>query len=325
MAAGPAFSHELENGGFVQLKGVYSIRQFKLLQARFDSGPLFHRRAMMSTRVRWQDAPELSLYAIGPDSPQARAEYGERRMEWSGFLRAGLAPHLTVTGGGGVERYALNAGFIDTDEDERLGVVPDTPGLSTRPWFVHTYASLSYDSRFSPDYSRTGTTLLAGTHHYHDMHDGRASFRGFELGVGHLFPTVRTGSGPTAWKGALGISGRAWFTDSGEGSSVPFYLMPTLGGGDYLIGYPSYRFRDRNALVLRAEYRWAIHPMIDVAGLYEAGTVSPTVGAFNINAMAQSAGGGIRVHSKSAGLVRLDLARGREGLQFSIGFNITGG
>ena len=38
--------------------------------------------------------------------------------------------------------------------------------------------------------------------------------------------------------------------------------------------------------------------------------------------MAQSAGGGIRVHGKSSALMRLDLARGRDGVEFSIGFNI---
>jgi hemolysin activation/secretion protein len=103
---------------------------------------------------------------------------------------------------------------------------------------------------------------------------------------------------------------------------VPFFLMPTLGGGDYLRGYSSYRFRDRNALLLQAEYRWAVHPMLDVAGLYEAGTVSPTVHGLRIKDMAQSVGGGIRVHSKTSGLLRVDLARGRDGLKLAFGVGL---
>ena len=324
MAAGPAVSHEFVDGSFVQVKGVYSIKNFKLLQARYDTGPLFSGRVMASTRVRWQDAPELSLYTIGPESADARAAYGERKVEWSGFFRAGVAPHLNATAGAGLERYAIGAGFIDADEDERLGIVPEAPGLADRPWFVHSYASLVYDSRFAPDYSRTGTALLAGTHFYHDMHDGRASFRGYELAAAHLFPTVRTGSGATGWKGALSLSAHAWLTTPGDHGSVPFFLMPTLGGGDYLRGFPSYRFRDRNALLLAAEYRWAVHSMIDVAGIYEGGTVAPTVGRLQWNAFAHSVGGGIRVHSTTSGLMRVDLAGGREGLHFSIGFNIPG-
>jgi len=324
MAAGPAVSHDFADGSFVQAKGVYSIRNFKLVQLRYDSRPLFSRRGLFSTRVRWQDAPELSIYALGPDSSHARAEYGEQKFEWSGFVRGGIAPHLNVTGQAGVERYSVNAGFIDDHEDERLGIVPDAPGLATRPWFLHTVAAIAYDTRPSPDVGRTGTALAFATHHYHDMHDGGASFRGFEVGAGHIFPTIETSGtgGARDWRGALELSGRAWLTHTGEGSVVPFNLMPTLGGGDVLIGYSSYRFRDRNAVLLRGEYRWAVHPMIDVAGIYEAGTVAPSIGAFALDDMAQSIGAGIRVHSKSSGLMRLFLARDREGLQFVIGFNI---
>jgi hypothetical protein len=325
MAVGPAVSHEFDNGGFAQVKGVYSIRHFKLVQARLDSGPLLHHRAMVSTRVRWQDAPELSLYALGPDSSQARAEYGERKAEWSGFIRYGLAQHLTATGGSGFERYAIDAGFLDFTEDEHLGVVPDEPGLATRPWFVHSYGSIVFDTRLSPDFSRTGTALMGTAHDYHDMHDGHGSFHGYEAGIAHLFPMVRTDPrDPAGWKGALGLAARAWLTDSGQGSTVPFFLMPTLGGGDFLRGYASYRFRDRNALTLSAEYCWAVHPMVDLAALYEAGSVAPTLHRLGSD-IAQSAGGGVRVHTRTAGLLSLDLARGRDGVQFSIGFSIAGG
>ena len=158
------------------------------------------------------------------------------------------------------------------------------------------------------------------------MHDGHGSFHGYEAGVAHLVPTVRTDQrDPAGWKGALELSARAWLTESGEGSTVPFFLMPTLGGGDFLRGYPTYRFRDRDALALRAEYRWAVHKMVDVAALYEAGTVAPDASAARLSDMAQSVGGGIRVHTKTSSLLRLDLAHGRDGVQFSIGFSIAGG
>src|SRR4029079_1704768 len=86
IALGPAISHTFENGAFAQLKGVYSIRQFKLLQARFDLKPLFTGRSLFSTRLRWQDAPELALYPLGPDSINRRVEYGERKTELRAFL-----------------------------------------------------------------------------------------------------------------------------------------------------------------------------------------------------------------------------------------------
>jgi hypothetical protein len=314
-AAGPALSHEFADGSYAQLKGVYSIRQFKLLQARYDSRPFFGRRSIVSTRLRWQDAPELSLYRLGPESPRGRAEFSERKAEWSGFLRTTVARRISVTVGSGFERYATDGGWINETEDERLDVVPQTPGLGSRPWFVHSYAGVAQDTRLSPGFSRTGRLLSATVHDYHDAHDGAASFLRFELAASQHIPTF-------ARRGAVGIGAFAWLSHTGDGSYVPFFLMPTLGGGDFLEGYPSYRLRDRQALDLRAEYAWAIHPMVDVAAIYEAGTVAAKVRGLTPRHMWQSVGGSLRLHTKTAGLLNLDLARGRDGVHFVIGFSV---
>ena len=313
-AMGPALSHDFADGSFVQVKGVYSIRRFELLQARYDSRPLFGRRSMISARLRWQDAPELSLYRLGPDSPRERAEFGERRMEWSGFLRSAMGRKTSLTIGGGIERYVSDGGWINEHEDERLDTVPQTPGLATRPWFVHAYAGVVQDTRLSPDYSRTGHLLAATVHEYHDAHDGTESFRRLETAAAQHIPTF-------GHRGAIGIAAFAWLSYSGRGSYVPFFLMPTLGGGDFLEGYPSYRFRDRNAVDLRGEYAWGVTRRFDVAAIYEAGKVAAGVSGLTLRGMAQSVGGSLRLHTNSAGLLNLDLARGREGVQFVIGFS----
>ena len=320
IAVGPAVSWEPESGEFVQVKAGYSWHHFRLVQARYDSRPLWGKRAVFSTRLRWQDAPKLSLYASGPDSSDRRVEFGARKTEWSGFLKTKVAPKTSVSAGSGVERYAANNGWIDPGEDEVLGEVPVAPGLGTRPWFVHSFASVSNDTRFSPDYSRTGRLLSAGFHDYRDQQNGSLSFERFELAAVQLLPTFRVAGAPdTRYRGALGFFARAWLSQTSGDNDVPFFLMPTLGGGDYLRGYATYRFRDRNAALLGAEYRWAVHKMIDIAGLFEAGTVSPTVGGLASSKVAPSGGVGVRVHSKTAGLLRVDLAGGREGVKFTVG------
>ncbi len=125
-------------------------------------------------------------------------------------------------------------------------------------------------------------------------------------------------------RGVIDVGLRTWFTDGKDQGSVPFFLMPTLGGGDLLRAFPSYRFRDRNALLFKAEYRWAVHKMLDVAGLYEAGEVAPRVADLDFNDMAHSYGVGIRAHSDKASLFRADLAHGREGWGFRVGFTAGG-
>jgi hypothetical protein len=125
-------------------------------------------------------------------------------------------------------------------------------------------------------------------------------------------------------KGVLDLAFHTWLSFSNSPETVPFFLMPTLGGGDFLRAFPSYRFRDRDALLLSAEYKWAVHRMADVAVLYEAGKVGPEVDNLSLQDMAHSIGLGLRVHSKTASLFRLDVAHGREGWGVRIGFSAGG-
>ena len=317
IALGPAVSHKFSNGGFVQLKGVYSIRKFRLAQLRYDTPRFWSDRAIVISRARWQDAPKLPLYGLGNDSAKGRVDFGERKTEGSGRLILKMAPFVTVTTGFGLERYATSGGSFALHEDEGLREIPPMPGLGTNPWFGHTFVSAGFDSRLSPDYSRTGRFLEAGVHDYHDWHDGQDSFRRVELTAQQLIPTH-------AERGVIDVGARAWLSQSNTGRSVPFFLMPTLGGGDFLRAFPSYRFRDRNALLLKGEYRWAVHPMMDVAGVYETGKVASFVTGLNMNNLAHSIGVGVRVHSKTSSLVRVDVAHGREGFGVRIGFTAGG-
>ena len=251
IALGPAVSETFADGSFVQAKAEYSIRQFKLLQLRYDSRKLAGGRVVISSRVRWQDAPKIPLFALGPHATKARADYGERKTELSVGAEAQLLPRLRGVAGFGVERYGITSGTIDTAEDEALPAVPDVPGLGTRPWFTHAIAGLAYDSRPAGQ-PRSGELLEATVHDYRDRHDGSASFQLLETSAEQLLPT-----GP---RGVLDLSVHLWTTHAAAGRFVPFYLMPTLGGGDYMEAFRLYRFRDRDAMVLAGEYPLAGSP-----------------------------------------------------------------
>ena len=64
-------------------------------------------------------------------------------------------------------------------------------------------------------------------------------------------------------------------TSTAPGQDVPFYLLPDLGGSHTLRGYPAWRFRDRNRLLLTGEYRWTAGPFVDMALFLDAGKVAP--------------------------------------------------
>jgi hypothetical protein len=317
IALGPAFSHKFADGAYTQVKAVYSVKKFKLLQARYDSRKFWDDRASVVTRLRWQDAPKLRVFRLGPDAPDLTVNWGEEKTEGSARLRLQLAHALRLGSGFGIERYETTGGRIDLTDAGDLPAVPPLPGLGTNPWYAHAFFSAAIDSRLSPDYSRDGHLFEAAIHTYNDLHDSQDPFGRFEAAAQQLIPTH-------GGKGVIDVSAQTWLSLSDGDRSVPFFLMPSLGGSNYLRAYPSYRFRDRHALFLRGEYRWAVHKMMDVAGLVEAGKVAPAVKGLTLSNMAESIGGGIRVHTKTSSLVDLDVAHGRDGYKFTLGFNSGG-
>ena len=86
-------------------------------------------------------------------------------------------------------------------------------------------------------------------------------------------------------------------SNTGTGSVIPFYLQPTVGGSDInsqisLRGFPNYRFRDRNAVFVQAEYSV---PIVDPVGLllfYDAGRVGSTLFDLTFAHLRQDAGFG---------------------------------
>jgi len=101
---------------------------------------------------------------------------------------------------------------------------------------------------------------------------------------------------------------------------VPFYLLPSLGGSNSLRGYLDYRFRDRDMLLMNAEYRWPILRRVDAAVFYDAGSVASASNLLS-REIYTDYGAGLRLHSATRMLVRLDVARGAEGARALVSFS----
>ena len=314
IALGPAFSTKFADGGFMQIKGVYSIRNFKLVQLRYDTRRFWDDRAIVISRLRWQDAPEAKLYQSGIDSPDRRIDYAEQKTEGSTLMIVQVTPRVRATAGLGLERYRTSASNLADLYDPTVpALVVPPPGLGARPLFAHSVGSLGYDTRLSPDYTRSGQWFDGEVHAYNDLSGTESAFGRFEGNAEQYVPILDG-------KGVIGLYGRTWLSLADGNATMPFYLMPTLGGGTVLRGYPSYRFRDRHAMLLAADYRWAVHKMADVALTYEAGKVASRARDLGLGNMAHSIAIGIRTHTDKTALLRADIAYGREGFGFRIGF-----
>jgi hypothetical protein len=326
IALGPAYGKVFDNGTHVVAKGTYSIRNFKLLQVEAHAPPSSQGRLLFSGRVRWQDAPEVALFQLGQRSPRTRTNYGETMAEISGQMSMQAAHFLRFGAGLGFESYDTDP--ADAPAIAGLVVSPITfPGLAADPDYLHSFVRAALDSRAGPGYSRRGSFLQATLHDYRQTNESPAtgpalasltSRGGFSFqrvdGIAQQLIPILHGN----W--VIDLSVRASTTATSSGEAVPFFLMPELGGGSDLRGFANYRFRDLHSILFTAEYRWYVQEYVEMAIFYDAGKVAAQRSALDFDGLKSDVGIGIRFHSPTATALRIELARGNEGLRFILAF-----
>jgi hypothetical protein len=313
-APGIGYGYTTSGGGVFAAKGGYSIKNYKLIQVSAQSPHLSADRILFRARARWQDAPKVPLYPLGPDPSEFRTDYAETKTEVSG--EALLTPVRFVRFGGGVGLEWFNTGFPDKENPVGLPLFDTLPGSGADPRYLHSRAFAALDLRDSEGYTRRGTLLSATYHDYRANENGEFSFGRIDGAAEQYLPILHGN-----WVIFLGLWASTTMTD--DGGKVPFFLMPDVGGHD-LRGFKDYRFRDRHSIVWTAEYRWYAQEFLDAAIFYDAGKTVPTRGALDFNGLHSSIGAGVRLHTSVSTLVRLEVAHGREGTRFLIGFSPVG-
>ncbi len=111
---------------------------------------------------------------------------------------------------------------------------------------------------------------------------------------------------------------------TGPGSTVPFYLQPTVGGSDIdsrlgLRAWPDYRFRAPDAVFVQTNY---ILPLYNILVFYDAGTVGSTFSSLSFAGLRQDAGVGVALslqgHIAAQGFLALGAGHGP-----TFGYNFT--
>jgi outer membrane protein assembly factor BamA len=157
-----------------------------------------------------------------------------------------------------------------------------------------------------PGYPTSGGAYRLGLTTFHDFDQTAQSFRRVDADLTQYVPVFHHN-----W--ILAVRGRLALSQTREGDQVPFYLMPSLGGHTSLRGYDDYRFRDRNAALLSAEYRWPVFRMLDASLFVDAGSVSPTVRGLKRARRARDLGVGLTFHTPAKSVAGIEFAKGREG------------
>ena len=314
IALGPAYGKLFDNGATIIAKATYSMRNFKLGQVYVGAPPMARGKVQISGGVRWQDAPTLAVYPLGPDSPKDRADYSETKTELS--AQASLRPVRLLRFGLGGAFESFDTGGAEGGRNPPVDQVfspTQLPGLSADPEYLHSFVLAAIDSRPGLGFSRSGTLLEATLHDYRQRNDGPFSFRRVDAIARQMIPILHGNN-------VIDLSVRTSTTMADNGDVVPFFLMPDLGGGSDLRGYSSYRFRDRHSILFTGEYRWYVQEFMEMALFYDAGKVAPRRGDLDFDNLTSNVGIGVRFHGPQTTALRFEVAKGDEGLRFVFGF-----
>ena len=133
----------------------------------------------------------------------------------------------------------------------------------------------------------------------------RYSYRSLEAEVTQLIPLMRAN-----W--VIALRGLTTITDIDDTEAIPYFMLPSLGGGKTLRGFPDFRFRDRHRLVMNAELRWTPARFLDMAVFYDAGKVAAQKGDLDFRDLEDSYGIGMRIIGLKGYAFRVEVAHSRE-------------
>jgi hypothetical protein len=290
---------------FWQVKGLYSVLNYKLIEGATVSKDRLKGKLTLGTRVGWRDATQVAYYGIGLQSkPEDRGDFRFQQTYVDGDAVFRPRKWLPIKGSLAYEHWNTLKGQGGHPSIETRYNAQTAPGLGAEPSYVHTELSAGIDWRQSPGYTRRGGLYEVTLDDYRNA-GGPYSFQKLTAEVIQHVPLLRE-----TW--VLAARGRME-TSLNDNDLIPYFLLPSLGSGSTLRAYSSYRFRDRHSLLFNAEFRWIPAVGLDMALFYDAGKVAARRDQLDFKGMKSDVGIGARFHGPFATPIRIDLAVGNEG------------
>jgi hypothetical protein len=285
------------------IRGQYSIKAYKLVE--FGTRWPWHGRSRFGydAKVGWVDAPQVAFYGPGMTGGP-RANY-HLTQTYASFAALGRPTWWT--------RLRAEVGYDGFDTKEGRGRQPsieelytafDAPGLGSSPSYLRTEGAAAIDWRPSASYAAKGGFYGVKLANYSDTGDD-FSFKQLDAEAIQHLPLLR---------GNWVLSGRVRMQTVLGDDIVPYFLLPQLGSGSTLRGYPTGFFRDRHSLLTSAEFRWIPNRLaLDMAIFYDAGKVTSDRGDLDFQDLESSWGVGARFHTPTSMVLRIEAARPKTG------------
>ncbi len=311
---GAGYIRHVSSYNTIDVRGSWTPSGYKRAEAELFAPRMFGRRGVLSLLGGWREATTVGFYGLGTNtSVDDRANYSFTQPYAAATLQFWPARRLLMLRGGfEASQWKQGAASGGSAPSVETVYTPATlPGLGAKPTYLHSQGTVGIDSRTSPGYARRGGFYGVTAHDFADTNN-QYGFEQVDYEAIQHIPILRE-----AW--VISLHGFVQTAYAKSGQQVPFFMMPSAGGGSDLRGFSSWRFRDLNSMLLQAEWRVMVNRFFDTAVFYDTGKVTANRGELDFNGLKNDYGIGFRIHTPLATPLRIEIAKGNEGFQIVFG------
>ena len=256
---------------------------------------------------RFRDRTDDSYYGSGPDTnKEDRLRYRVKDVLAEGVTGYQFSERFGFTFKGGFIGHSLACGRSSPNFCE-LPPSPEPPGQFNPPNYVRLHTSFLLDFRDNPGVPHKGYMLAFGWEKWDNQNTNDLfNFNRFTADMRGFIPLGSR-------QRVIALRGHFVNSDPAPDNRVPFFLQPSLGGGESLRGFDAYRFQGDKLMLVQAEYRWEASRRFEFALFGDTGTVADRGDRISVNKLKSDWGIGFRFKTSRSTLLRIDQAFSNEG------------
>jgi hypothetical protein len=266
---------------------------------------------------RFRDRTDDSFYGSGPDTiKEDRRRYRIKDVLAEAVTGYQFTKRFGFTFKTGFINHSLACGRSSPNFCEMPPNL-DLPGFLTPPSYVRLHANFLLDFRDNPGVPHKGYMVAFGWQKWDNVNT--SDLFNFNRFVTDIRGYIPLGSRQRV----IALRGHFVNSDPAPNNKVPFFLQPSLGGGESLRGFDAFRFQGDKLMLLQAEYRWEASRRFELALFGDTGTVADQGSRISLNKLKSDWGIGFRLKTSRSTILRIDQAFSNEGPKTQFRFSAS--
>ncbi len=298
LSIGPGYRHYFaDDHAFIDTSAALSWRLYKMGQARFELPDLASGHLALGTQGMWQDKTQVNYFGVGPNVLEDdRSQYRMQTQDVVGYATVTTKDWLKITGRVGWlghPKLMDPGGTFVRDFPTTKEAFPVDPAVSltVQPAFLHSEASIAADTRDHRGHPTSGSLYRGALTNYSDRTYDSFTFHTWEAEGLQYVPLADS-------RVVLAFHGWTVAGNPADGNTIPFYMMPAIGGSRTLRDFHDFQFHDNNLLVAGAESRFAVWAHVDAALFLDTGNVAARYRDLNLGSSARASRSGCPASSE---------------------------